>query len=77
MGKLLVDRGYAKNIDHAVQTITDLPYVKWREYDAMDTLRFYALCMREAGLIKTNPQKLLAQSGDWRFLNELKKELKA
>jgi len=28
-------------------------------------------------MIKTSPQKLIAQGTDWRFLNELKKELKA
>jgi NitT/TauT family transport system substrate-binding protein len=32
--------------------------------------------MREAGVIKSSPNKLLAQGTDWRFLNELKKELK-
>jgi NitT/TauT family transport system substrate-binding protein len=29
------------------------------------------------GMIKTAPHKLIAQGTDWRFLNELKKELKA
>jgi len=27
-------------------------------------------------MIKASPQKILAQATDWRFLNELKKELK-
>jgi len=27
-------------------------------------------------MIKTSPQKMIAQGTDWRFLNELKKELK-
>ena len=35
-----------------------------------------ALRLYEAGMIKSNPQKILAQGTDWRFLNELKKELK-
>ena len=39
-------------------------------------MRFYALRLHEAGLIKTSPQKIVAQGTDWRFLNELKKELK-
>ncbi|MGH7311101.1 MAG: hypothetical protein ACREK6_20670 [Candidatus Rokuibacteriota bacterium] len=30
----------------------------------------------EAGMIKSSPNKLIAQGTDWRFLNELKKELK-
>jgi len=28
-------------------------------------------------MIKSTPEKLIAQGADWRFLNELKKELKA
>jgi len=27
-------------------------------------------------MIKTSPNKLIAQAGDWRFLRELKKEMK-
>jgi NitT/TauT family transport system substrate-binding protein len=39
-------------------------------------VRFYALRLHEAGMIKSSPQKLIAQGTDWRFLNELKKEFK-
>jgi NitT/TauT family transport system substrate-binding protein len=39
-------------------------------------VRFYALCLHEARMIKSSPQKLMTQGTDWRFLNELKKELK-
>ena len=56
---------------------SELPYDKWREYDAEDTLRFYALRLHEAGLIKLNPNKIIADNTDWRFFNELKRELKA
>jgi len=38
--------------------------------------RFYALRLHEAGIVKSNPQKLIAEHTDWRFLNELKRELK-
>jgi NitT/TauT family transport system substrate-binding protein len=60
-----------------VQTLNELPYGKWRDYDAEDTLRFYALGLHEAGLIKSSPQEIIAGNTDWRFLNELKRELKA
>jgi NitT/TauT family transport system substrate-binding protein len=40
------------------------------------TVRFYALRLQEAGMIKSTPQKIIAQGTDWRFLNEIKKELK-
>jgi NitT/TauT family transport system substrate-binding protein len=75
--RLLVDGGFTPRYDHALQTLTDNPYDKWREYDAEDTARFYALRLREAGFIKSTPQKIIADGTDWRFLNELKRELKA
>ena len=56
--------------------LRELPYNKWREYDPEDTLRFYALRLHEAGLIKSSPKKLIAKGTDWRFFNELKNELK-
>jgi NitT/TauT family transport system substrate-binding protein len=40
-------------------------------------VRFYALRLQEAGMIKSSPQQLIAQGTDWRFLNELKRELNA
>jgi NitT/TauT family transport system substrate-binding protein len=72
----LVDKGYTQNYSYALQTMQELPYGKWREYDPEDTVRFYALRLHEAGMIKSSPQKLIAQGTDWRFLNELRKELK-
>ena len=51
-------------------------FTAWREYSAEDTLRFYALRLQEAGIIKSSPQKIIGQGTDWQFLNELKKELK-
>ena len=51
----------------------EMPYGKWREYEPADTVRFYALRLYEDGLIKSTPQKILAQGTDWRFFNELKK----
>jgi len=40
-------------------------------------MRFYALRLHEAGLIKSTPQKIIAEGTDWRFFNELNRELKA
>ena len=54
-----------------------LPYRRWREANPEDTLRFHANRLHEVGMLKTSPNKLIAQGTDWRFLNELKKELKA
>jgi NitT/TauT family transport system substrate-binding protein len=73
----LIDGGFTPRYDYALQTLTDLPYDRWREYDPEDTLRFYALRLHEAGMISSTPSQLIAAGTDWRFLNELKRELKA
>jgi NitT/TauT family transport system substrate-binding protein len=77
VARRLVDGGFTDRYDDALQMLNDLPYDKWREYDAEDTVRFYALRLHEAGMIKTSPQKIIADTTDWRFLDELKRELKA
>jgi NitT/TauT family transport system substrate-binding protein len=69
-------KGFPTSEEYAVQALREIPYGRWREYDSEDTLRFYSLRLHEAGMIKTAPQKIIAQGTDWRFLNELKKELK-
>ena len=74
--RFLVDKGYTKNYDFALQTMKDMHYAQWRDFDPEDTIRFYSLRLHEVGMIKTAPNKLIAQAGDWRFLRELKKELK-
>jgi len=75
--RLLVDGRFTSRYDYALQTLKDAAYDRWREYDPEDTIRFYTLRMREAGFIKSSPQKIIADGTDWRFLNELKRELKA
>ena len=77
VARSLVDGGFTPRYDYAFQTLNDIPYNNWREYDAEDTIRFYALRLHEAGMLKSSPQKLIAEGTDWRFLNELKRELKA
>jgi len=57
--------------------LSDIPYNNWRDFDIEDSLRFYSLRMRDAGLITATPQQIIAKGTDWRFLNELKRELKA
>jgi NitT/TauT family transport system substrate-binding protein len=73
----LVDGGFARRYDYALQTIVEIPYDRWHDYDSEDTLRFYALRLHEAGMISGSPNALLAEGTDWRFVDELKRELKA
>jgi NitT/TauT family transport system substrate-binding protein len=77
VARRLVDSGFSDRYDYALQGLSELPYDKWREYDPEDTIRFYALRLHEIGMIKSTPQKIIAYGTDWRFLNELKHELKA
>jgi transposase len=35
------------------------------------------LRLNEVGMIKSTPNQIIAEGTDWRFLNELKRELKA
>jgi NitT/TauT family transport system substrate-binding protein len=71
----LVEAG--SRYEYALQTLTEIQYREWRNYDPEDTMRFYALLLHEAGMITTSPNRIIAEGTDWRFLNELKRELKA
>jgi NitT/TauT family transport system substrate-binding protein len=71
----LVDAGFSR-YEYALQTLTEIQYREWRNYDPEDTLRFYALRLHEAGMIRSSPNQILAERTDWSFLNELKRELK-
>ena len=71
----LVDRKYVSRYDYALQTLQDVPYGKWHDYDPEDTVRFYALGLHEIGMIRSSPHKIVVNGTDWRFLNEIKREL--
>jgi NitT/TauT family transport system substrate-binding protein len=72
----MTTRGFG-NYETNFQVLRELPFGKWREVDVADSLRFWALRMRDVGAIRKTPQEIIAQSVDLRFLNELKRELKA
>jgi NitT/TauT family transport system substrate-binding protein len=75
--RYMVERGLVESYDYALDLVTDLPYQRWREANPEDTFRFFALRLHEVGMIKTHPNELITKGTDWRFLNELKKQLKA
>jgi NitT/TauT family transport system substrate-binding protein len=76
VARFLVDHDYTPHYSYTLEALQEIPYQQWRTYDPEDTVRFFALRLHEMGVIKNTPQKLIAQGTDWRFLNELKKELK-
>ncbi len=49
--------------------LKEVPYTRWREFVSEDSVRFYALRLHEGGMIKTSPQKIIAQGTDWRIWN--------
>ena len=77
VARFLADKLYEPRFQIGSDVMQRLPYNRWREANPEDTLRFHALRLHEVGMIKSSPEKLIAQGTDWRFLNELKKELKA
>jgi NitT/TauT family transport system substrate-binding protein len=77
VARYLVEKGFASRYQLGLDVLKRLPYNRWREANPEDTLRFNALRLHEVGMIKSDPNKLIAHSTDWRFLNQLKKELKA
>jgi NitT/TauT family transport system substrate-binding protein len=74
VARRLVDRGFTPRYDYARQGLDDVSYRAWRDYDAEDAVRFWVLRLREAGMIKSSPDKIIATGTDWRFLKEVRKE---
>jgi NitT/TauT family transport system substrate-binding protein len=75
--RAVVDQGIESNYDVALEAMQEIPFGHWREYDPEDTIRFYALKLQEVGMIKSTPDQIIKNGTDWRFLDELKRELKA
>jgi NitT/TauT family transport system substrate-binding protein len=75
--QMLVDRKLRKPDDQefVAQAFREIPYDKWRHYSPEDTIRYYALRLREFGVTKYAPQEIISKNTDWRYLNELKGEL--
>jgi NitT/TauT family transport system substrate-binding protein len=68
--------GVAKRYDYALQTMQDVAYGQWREYDPEDTIRFYALRLHEIGMIQSTPQTIIENGTEWSFFFDLRKTLK-
>jgi NitT/TauT family transport system substrate-binding protein len=74
--KAYLDQGFATSPEYARQALREIPYGRWRDYNPEETVRFYALRLREAGMVGSPPQKLISQGTDWRVLDQLRRELK-
>ena len=72
--RFMADR-YGTNYAYTLDAIRCVDYRMWRGTDPSDTLRFFGLRMRDVGFIKSGPDDIIARGTDWRYLNELKKEM--
>jgi len=70
-----VDTAYAQDYDSMLQTVMHMSYGSWRDYNPEDTVRFYALRLKEAGLVNGTPEALVTRATDWRYLEQIKQEL--
>jgi NitT/TauT family transport system substrate-binding protein len=76
VARLLVERGFTGRYDYALQTLQELPYGVWRYFNAEDSVRYFALRLSEAGFIRSDPQRIIADHTNWHFLDEVRRELK-
>jgi len=76
VARFLVDKRHETRYPIGLEVMKSTSYSRWRQDNPEDTLRFHALRLREGGMVKSTPQQLIARGTNWRFLNELKKELK-
>lgn len=65
----------ATDEDIVNEVIRDLSY-DWRELDPEETLRFFALRLADAKLVKGTSQQIITQGSDFEFMHQLRTELK-
>jgi NitT/TauT family transport system substrate-binding protein len=73
--RLMVDRGYTNNYDYTCDVLKKIRHNVWRDFDPVDSVRFYSLRLKEAGILKGTPEEVLEKGTDFRYFNQLRKEL--
>jgi NitT/TauT family transport system substrate-binding protein len=74
VARRMADRGFS--YECALMMLNHARYGLWRDYDPEDAVRYFTLRLHEAGLVKVTPNEIVSGFTDWRFLGELKRELK-
>ena len=59
IARLIETRG-PLNYDYVLQMLKEIPYGNWRQYDAEDTMRFYALRLHDVGMISSTPSQIIS-----------------
>jgi NitT/TauT family transport system substrate-binding protein len=75
--RIVVKSGVSDRYEYVLQAVKEIGYRNWRIYESEDTVRFWALRLREQGFVRLSPKKVTAENTDFRFITELKRELKA
>ena len=70
-------RGFTPGYDHALQTLQRGPLRQMARVRCRGHGPLLRAALGEAGMVRSSPQKIIAENTDWRFLDELKRELKA
>ncbi len=75
--RILMEKGIWTKAEtkYILQAIREIPYDLWRDYNPEETIRFYALRLREVGLIRTQPEEFIERHTDWSHLESLRQEL--
>ena len=74
--RLLVERGATSDIEYAGTALAEIPFNAWRSYDPEDSVRFPALRLKKAGLLKGTPNRIVSRGTDFRFIEEIRREMK-
>jgi len=77
VARFLQKKGIEPRYEVSLDVLTRLPYHHWRDWNVADTLRFHALRLKDVGMIQSTPNDLIARCTDQRFLDALKREMKA
>lgn len=79
--KAAIDKGTYKDspalTEQVIYDILKDESFDWRDYDPEETVRFFALRLAEAKLVKKSPQQIIAEGTDFAWFRQLRKELKA
>ncbi len=75
VARTMADEAWLHSYEYALESMRMIGYGAWREYSPEEALRFYSLRLREAGVITSTPEEIIRKGTDFRFFNELKREL--
>lgn len=65
VARYMVAKGYEETYQIAIQVMHDLHFDAWRNFDPEATLRFFALRLREVGIIRSNPMQIIERGADF------------